>query len=113
MTLLHIAVRSEWEAAGADYAPAAFADEGFVHCSFAEQVVDTAARYYAGRDDVLLLEIDEARLTARLVVEPSPSTGDQFPHIYGPINRTAVVAVHPFVPAADGTFTLPEGLAGV
>jgi uncharacterized protein (DUF952 family) len=112
VTLLHIAVRDEWEAAGADYAPAAFAHEGFVHCSFAEQVVATAARYYAGRTDVVLLEIDELRLTARLVVEPSPSTGDLYPHVYGAINRSAVVAVHEFRPAADGTFALPEGLSG-
>jgi uncharacterized protein (DUF952 family) len=117
VTLLHIAVRAEWQASGpdsasAEYAPPAFAHEGFVHCSFREQVVDTASRYYAGRDDVVLLEIDENRLTSRLVVEPSPSTGDLFPHIYGPINRAAVVAVHEFRPDADGVFSLPDSLAG-
>jgi uncharacterized protein (DUF952 family) len=112
VTLLHIAVRDEWEAAGSDYAPAAFANEGFVHCSYPEQVVATAARYYAGRADVVLLEIDETRLTSRLVVEPSPSTGDLFPHIYGPIARTAVARVHDFRPAADGSFSLPEALRG-
>jgi uncharacterized protein (DUF952 family) len=110
MTLLHIAVKDEWEAAGADYAPAAFAAEGFVHCSFAHQVVATASRYYAGRDDVVLLEIDETKLTAPLRVEPSPSTGEDFPHIYGPINRDAVVAEHEFRPRADGTFALPGGV---
>jgi uncharacterized protein (DUF952 family) len=110
MTLLHIATKAEWNAAGADYAPAAFAVEGFVHCSFAHQVVATASRYYLGRDDVLLLEIDENRLMAPLVVEPSPSTGEDFPHIYGRINRDAVVAEHEFRPHADGTFSLPEAV---
>jgi uncharacterized protein (DUF952 family) len=112
VTLLHIAVKSEWEVAGGEYAPPAFAREGFVHCSFAEQVVATASRYYAGRDDVVLLEIDEATLIAPLVVEPSPSTGELFPHIYGPINRSAVVAEHVFAPAPDGTFALPDAIGG-
>jgi uncharacterized protein (DUF952 family) len=110
VTLLHIAVRDEWDAAGDDYAPAAFADEGFVHCSFADQVVATASRYYAGRTDVVLLEIDESRLTAPLVVEPSPSSGEDFPHVYGRINRSAVVAQHEFVPGDDGAFRLPPAL---
>jgi uncharacterized protein (DUF952 family) len=81
-----------------------------VHCSYDHQVVATAARYYAGRDDVVLLEIDESKLTAPLVVEPSPSTGDLFPHIYGPIDRAAVVAVHEFPPDAHGGFSLPSEL---
>jgi uncharacterized protein (DUF952 family) len=116
--IFHITLPAHWEQAQRDGAitmstrDVTLAEEGFVHCSFAEQVVATAARYYAGRTDVVLLEIDELRLTARLVVEPSPSTGDLYPHVYGAINRSAVVAVHEFRPAADGTFALPEGLSG-
>jgi uncharacterized protein (DUF952 family) len=109
--LFHIAVRSEWDAAGDDYAPAAFADEGFVHCSFAEQVVATAGRYYKGRDDLVLLEIDDARLTSPVTVEPSPSSGEDFPHIYGRVDRRAVVVEHELVPNDDGSFTLPPALS--
>lgn len=102
--LFHIAEPAEWEAeraadraaAPGTYAPAAFAREGFVHCSYREQVAATAARHFAGRTDLLLLEIDPARLGARVVEEPSPATGERFPHIYGPIERVAVIAVHPF-----------------
>ena len=93
--LFHIATRGEWLAAGETYAPAAYATEGFVHCSFAEQVEATRSRSYAGRDDVVLLEVDPALLTARLLVEPSPTTGELFPHVYGPVDRAAVVRVHP------------------
>ena len=45
---------------------------------------------------VVGLEIDPERLRARVLDEPSPTTGDLYPHIYGPINRDAVVAVHAF-----------------
>ena len=56
--LFHIAALGEWHATGEDYAPAAFAREGFVHCSYREQVEATLARHYPGRDDLVLLEID-------------------------------------------------------
>jgi uncharacterized protein (DUF952 family) len=105
--LFHLAVRAEWDAAGVDYAPAAFADEGFVHCSYARQVVATAARHYAGRDDLVLLEIDAARLDAPVVEEPSPASGENYPHIYSRIPRSAVVTEHEFVPDAEGAFALP------
>jgi uncharacterized protein (DUF952 family) len=93
--LFHIATRAEWDAAGAAYTPSAFEGEGFVHCSYREQVDATRARYYAGRDDLVLLEIDPERLTAPVLVEPSPTTGERFPQVYGRIDRTAIVAVHP------------------
>jgi uncharacterized protein (DUF952 family) len=71
------------------------ADEGFIHCSFAEQLQDTADRFYAGRRDVLLLAIDPARLDAPVRVEPAPGTGERFPHVYGPITVNAVVWAQP------------------
>jgi uncharacterized protein (DUF952 family) len=81
-----------------------------VHCSDAAQVVATAGRYYAGRTDLVLLEIDPQRLSAAVIEEPSASTGELFPHIYGTIERSAVVAEHAFVPGPDGTFALPAAL---
>jgi uncharacterized protein (DUF952 family) len=110
LALFHIAERAEWGAAGIDYAPAAFEREGFVHCSFGHQVLATAHRYYRGRDDLVLLEIDESKLTAPVVVEPSPATGERFPHVYGRIDRGAVVAEHELRIAADGGFVLPDGV---
>ena len=39
----------------------------------------------------------------------SGSAADDFPHVYGPLNADAVVAVVP-VPRDDGGFSMPEGL---
>jgi uncharacterized protein (DUF952 family) len=75
--------------------PAAFASEGFVHCSYAHQIRDTGKRYYSGRTDVVVLEIDDQQLSADVVAESSPETGELFPHVYGPIERNAVVAITP------------------
>ncbi len=87
--------------------PASLASEGFVHCSTASQVRATAGRYLRGRTDLLLLTIRVARLSVELRYERSASTGEDFPHVYGPIPVAAVVAVEPLVPDAGGLFPGP------
>ncbi len=86
------------------YRPANFAAEGFIHCTAGlEVLVQVANAYFAALDDdLLVLEIDPARLTSPLKFElPAPPPGQPvsaghhssslFPHIYGPLNPEAVV----------------------
>ena len=70
-------------------------EEGFIHASRHDQVQGVFDRYYAGlREHLVLLTIDPTRLTeAEVRVE---AVGDDaYPHIYGPINRSAVIDVVP------------------
>ncbi len=108
--ILHITHRSDWEAAQAtgEYRADSLAAEGFIHCSTVEQVLGPANEFYRGKDDLVLLVIDPARLAAELVYEDSYHIGTAFPHIYGPLNLDAVTSVVPFPPLADGTFELPS-----
>ena len=60
-----------------------------------------------GRTDLVLLEIDEARLPEPPRWEHGDPTDPEtplFPHIYGPIPVAAVVAVRPYRPGPDGSF---------
>jgi uncharacterized protein (DUF952 family) len=104
--MFHIALADDWAAAqsAGEYAVStrgrALAEEGFIHCSFADQVDAIAARFYADVDDAVVLHIDPARLTSRIEVEDLYGTGEQFPHVYGPIPITAVVEVQPLRPRA-------------
>lgn len=66
--------------------------EGFIHCSYAEQVEPTLSIYFKGVSKVILLEIDPKVLTSKLVVETSRD-GLLFPHIYGVINKSAIIDV--------------------
>ena len=77
--------------------PRSLAAEGFVHCSTADQVVVATERHLAGVDDLVLIEFDPSRLDAELRW-PAVYPGERFPHVHGPLNGDAVVAVHPWRP---------------
>lgn len=93
--IYHITTRKAWEEAlqKKQYVAASLADEGFIHCSQEAQVPGVLQRYYAGKTNLVLLTIQSDLLESPLVFEWSPSTADTFPHIYGPINTNAVIAV--------------------
>jgi glutathione S-transferase len=107
--LYHLAVAAEWEAARASGGPyrrstlgRSLHDEGFVHCSFADQVTGVADRFYRGRSDIVLLTIDPARLGVEVRVEDLTGDGERFPHVYGPVPIEAVLR-------ADGVPLTPDG----
>lgn len=101
-TIYHLVLPHVWEKqADQPYRADSLASEGFIHCSFAEQVAGSANRFYADQQDLLVLHIEPARLTSPLREEPS-NTGEIFPHIHGPLNRDAVVAAQPLARGADG-----------
>jgi glutathione S-transferase len=109
--LLHLAVAAEWERARSAGAyerstiDTSLEEEGFIHCSFPHQVQATADRYYRGRDDIVLLRVDPTRVDAEVVVEES-SSGERFPHVYGPIPVSAVVSAEPVPMGPDGRLDL-------
>lgn len=66
-------------------------DEGFIHASKAGQVQETANRYYKNEPEILLLTIDTTLLAAALVYEEAPHRKEEFPHIYGKLNKDAII----------------------
>ena len=81
-------------------------DEGFIHCSYRDQIAAVANTFYAGRKDLLLLVIDPARVASD-IREEAVDGSERFPHIYGPLNLDAVTEVRSFLPREDGRFCLP------
>jgi uncharacterized protein (DUF952 family) len=109
--ILHISTRAEYQP-DEPYRPSSLETEGFVHCSDFGTVHLPANQIFAGRTDLVLLEIDPTRLDVPLRWEPGvppAPNGAWFPHVYGPIPPAAVVAVHDFPPGPDG-FVLPDSL---
>src|SRR5438270_4397383 len=95
MKIYHIVLPDVWAAFGdAHYQAESLASEGFIHCSFKDQLETVLKRYYSDRPEVIILEIDTDKLDSKLVVEPSTG-GENYPHIYGPIDRDAIVGWKP------------------
>jgi uncharacterized protein (DUF952 family) len=80
--------------------------DGFVHFSTAEQVAETAAKHFAGQDDLLLIAVEAARLGDALKWEPSRG-GALFPHLYGALALAAVRKIEPLPLAAGGPHAFP------
>ncbi len=108
--IYHIAHNEDWNTAlkNNSYKPASLATEGFIHCSPEEKIIEAADNFYKGREDLLLLSIDETKVEAKIIMEDLYNHNFEFPHIYGELNLNAVVKITNFKCNEDGKFQLPE-----
>ncbi len=109
--LYKILPAAEWRAAvakGVFEGSAVDLKDGFIHLSAANQVRETAARHFAGQEDLLLVAFREADLPG-LTWEPSRG-GDLFPHVYGAIPAGLAVSAEA-LPLENGRHRFPEGVA--
>jgi uncharacterized protein (DUF952 family) len=111
--LFHLADRDEWlaaEAAG-EYRGSTrgvtLEQEGFIHCSQRHQLRGVADRYYADADDLVVIVIDSALVPVPIRYEAPAPGAEEYPHIYGPLPVSAVIAVVPVSRDPDGAFRLP------
>lgn len=94
MQIYHIVTPEVWEKFKNEneYEAESLRSEGFIHCSFAEQLEGVLQRYYSGAEKVLILTIEPEKLTSKLVNEPS-TNNEIYPHIYGKINKSAIINI--------------------
>lgn len=111
--IYHVTTRTAWYAGqkSGEYRAVSLEQEGFIHCSKAEQAMRVANEYYGGLPDLVILRIDPFKLKAEVRCEAGSDKPDElFPHVYGPLNLEAVVAVFDLDAGPDGIFSLPEGM---
>lgn len=72
------------------YSTESLTQEGFIHCCTAAQLPGVIQRYYANATELVLLTIEPDALSAAPVYENTVGGTELFPHIYGPIDATAV-----------------------
>lgn len=105
-----IATRAQWaqaeEAGVFNGAPIDLAD-GYIHFSTADQARETAAKHFAGQDDLLLVAVDTAKLGENLKYEVSRG-GALFPHLYAPLPLSAAIWVKDLPLGPDGAHEFPE-----
>jgi len=111
-TIYHITPQSYYETISITkpYLPEAYTKDGFIHCTRgADLMVMVANNFYRSvPGDFLMLVIDVHALTSPLKYEAlDPATVMPFPHIYGPLNREAIVEVVKMRRGDDGRFLAP------
>jgi uncharacterized protein (DUF952 family) len=87
-------------------APIDLAD-GYIHFSTAEQARETAAKYFAGQADLVLIAVDGAAFGDALRWEVSRG-GALFPHLYAELPVSAALWVKDLPLGPDGAHQFPE-----
>ena len=110
--IYHMCRQDEWaaaERAGAYGGSSQDIADGFIHFSGPGQVVQSAAKHRAGQSGIVLLRVDPGKLGAALKWEESRG-GQLFPHLYGPLPVSAVMAVYDLPLDAAGRHRFPAEL---
>jgi uncharacterized protein (DUF952 family) len=106
--IYHILPPSVWQAeSDQPYEAESLKTEGFIHCSNREQVARVANLFYGAAGELLVVCINADVLGDRLRNE-DPGVGETFPHVYGPIERSAVLAVRPLQRGPEGQWVFKD-----
>lgn len=112
--LLHIALPDDWAAARdvGEYRVStrgrSLDTEGFIHCSYLRQLEGTANRFYPDVVELVLLHLDPELIEAEVKVEAATEGGtEMYPHVYGPIPTSAVIATTWWDRDEDGMWHRP------
>lgn len=91
------------------YVPTDFEREGFIHCTDGREAVSIILSLYYkdSPGDWAVLYIDKDRVTSPVRYD---DPAEVFSHIYGPLNRDAIIAVRDIGRADDGTFLKPPAI---
>lgn len=109
--IFKIAPKALWqEAEAAGFfagAPSDLAD-GYIHFSSAETVKETAALYFAGQTDLLLIAVESEDFPEDQMKWEASRGGTLFPHLYGKFPASKAVWVKPLSLDANGNHEFPE-----
>ena len=98
-----------FEAAGETEGAPIDLTDGYIHFSTAETVAETAAKYFANVEGLVLLTVDADTLGDALKWEPARG-GVLFPHLYRRLRMDDIIARHE-LPLVDGSHVFPDVLA--
>jgi len=101
----HLVPSSVWDTGKSSewYKPEAYDVDGFIHCTNGiDQLVDIANMFYVtDAREFRVLILDAGRITSDVRYDDD---GQLFPHIYGPLNTSAVIGELAVTRAQDGSF---------
>lgn len=77
---------------------------GFIHCSTVEYFWRVAPNFKDVKEPLVLICIDENKLTSQIKYEDSDNFGRYYPHVYGEVNTDSVIQVLPFLRDDNGDY---------
>jgi release factor glutamine methyltransferase len=103
--IVHLCTPQEWTEHDklANFRDQSLSQNGFIHCSQPEQIIEVVNRYYQNYPEMTVLWIDPEMLGSEIRWEKSENA--YYPHVYGPINMDAIEATTPLRPGQDGKYS--------
>lgn len=110
--IFKIIAASDWETMQTTgyYSHESLQTEGFVHFALDEQILAVANKHFSDKTDLRLIAVNTESLEAPWVMEDLKNRGVLYPHVYGKINTSAIVAVYDFDKNDQGVFELPDAI---
>lgn len=108
--IYHLIEKEQWELCckNSSYKPNSVDREGYIHCSFEEQIMKVANTFYKNQKNLLILCINEKKLTSSLKVEDLFNLNEAYPHIYGELPIKSIVKVISIEVDSNGEFIKPN-----
>lgn len=108
--IYHLVKESTWDTFKhkVHYSTHSLSREGFIHCSYRDQLLKVANTLYRGSNDLLVLCINEDKVEHILKVEDLYKLDENYPHLYGELPINAVEKVVKIELLKDGTFKEPN-----
>jgi uncharacterized protein (DUF952 family) len=91
----------EFKGSGIDIA------DGYIHFSTAAQMVETAAKYFSAKPNLVLVAVDDAVLGEALKFEVSRG-GALFPHLFRPLSVSEAIWAKPLPLDENSVHIFPE-----
>jgi uncharacterized protein (DUF952 family) len=98
LKIYHIATKKAWEEQiyNVNYNHISLENEGFIHASTAEHLLESYNLYYETDQELILLDIIPELLAPEVKYELAERRNAYFPHIFGTINKTSIQSVNTF-----------------
>jgi len=92
MKVFHITDKNAWNKAQKKgiYAGDTLESDGFIHCCLSAQITGVLEKWFRGKSNLVVLEIETDLLKSKVVFETLEGGEEKFPHIYGPVNLEAI-----------------------
>lgn len=99
MVILHALTKKFWDTYKdkSEYGDWSLNNCGFIHCSDVNTFHYVAPNFKDEKDEMVLLVIDTDKVTSKILWEDLRNCGVEFPHIYGLLNKSAVISVLPYL----------------